>query len=117
MSFALERVKAKTQQKTWNCFRLHILDGLASADVSDALGITVNSVNVNCSRVLGRVRERCREYLEDLRAQVTLCVRDGKSREETKRIVNLDKYKTWTGYNEMRGLNVEGMYRIVNDGR
>lgn len=66
ISFALERVKAKTQQKTWNCFQLHILDGQTSADVADALGITVNSVNVNCSRVLGRVRECCREYLEDL---------------------------------------------------
>lgn len=66
VSFAFERVKEKTHQKTWRCFQLHIINARPSAEVADTFGITVNSVNVNCSRVLRRVREQCRDYLEDL---------------------------------------------------
>jgi len=54
-----------------------------------------------------------REYLEDLQAQVARHVRDGKSVAETKQLVNLEKYQSWSGYAAMRDLNIEGMYRIV----
>jgi glyoxylase-like metal-dependent hydrolase (beta-lactamase superfamily II) len=55
-----------------------------------------------------------REYLEDLQAQVTKAVQEKKSIEETKRAVDLTKYQSWSGYQEMRDLNIEGMYRIVS---
>ena len=42
------------------------LKGHPSAEVATELDLTVNSVNVNCSRVLARVSGHCREYLEDL---------------------------------------------------
>ena len=58
-----------------------------------------------------------REYLEDLRDQVTRQVKAGTSLEETKRLVNLEKYKAWGSYADMRDLNIEGMYRIADAGR
>lgn len=54
-----------------------------------------------------------RDYLDDLIAQVTRFVKEGKSVEEAKKLVDLTKYKAWGSYNEMRDLNIEGMYRIV----
>jgi glyoxylase-like metal-dependent hydrolase (beta-lactamase superfamily II) len=58
-----------------------------------------------------------REFLEDLQAQVARVVADGKSVEEAKKVVNLDKYQKWSGYAAMRDLNIEGMYRIVKGRR
>ncbi len=54
-----------------------------------------------------------RLYLEDLRAQVLAAARAGKSLEETKKIVDLSKYKDWGGYEQMSQLNIDGMYRLV----
>jgi glyoxylase-like metal-dependent hydrolase (beta-lactamase superfamily II) len=54
-----------------------------------------------------------REYLEDLHAQVTKCVQGGMSVAEIKRVVDLRKYESWSGYQDMRELNIEGMHRIV----
>lgn len=54
-----------------------------------------------------------RLYLEDLRAQVLVAARAGKSLEETKKSVDLSKYKDWAGYEQMSQLNIEGVYRLV----
>lgn len=54
-----------------------------------------------------------RLYLEDLRGQVLAAARAGKSLEETKKIVDLSKYKSWGGYEQMSQLNIEGVYRLV----
>jgi glyoxylase-like metal-dependent hydrolase (beta-lactamase superfamily II) len=58
-----------------------------------------------------------RLYLEDLRAQVLAAVRAGKSLEETKKSVDLSKYKDWGGYEQMSQLNIEGVYRLVQGTR
>ena len=58
-----------------------------------------------------------RNYLEDLRDQVTVLAREGKSVDEVKRTVNLDKYKAWAGFEQMSQLNIEGMYRLVQSNR
>ena len=58
-----------------------------------------------------------RGYLEDLRDQVLALAREGKSLDEVKRTVNLDKYKDWGGYQQMGQLNIEGMYRLVQANR
>jgi glyoxylase-like metal-dependent hydrolase (beta-lactamase superfamily II) len=58
-----------------------------------------------------------RLYLEDLRAQVLTAARAGKSLEETKKSVDLSKYKDWAGYEQMSQLNIEGVYRLVQGTR
>jgi glyoxylase-like metal-dependent hydrolase (beta-lactamase superfamily II) len=58
-----------------------------------------------------------RNYLEDLRAQVLAAARAGKSLEETKKSVDLSKYKDWGGYEQMGQLNIEGVYRLVQANR
>lgn len=58
-----------------------------------------------------------RGYLEDLRAQVLAAARAGKSLEDTKKSVDLSKYKDWGGYEQMGQLNIEGMYRLVQSNR
>lgn len=58
-----------------------------------------------------------RQFLEDLRAEVLMHARAGKSVDETKQLVTLDKYKGWAGYEQMFKLNVEGMYRLVQANR
>ena len=58
-----------------------------------------------------------RSYLEDLRAQVLAAARAGKSLEETKKSVDLSKYKDWGGYEQMGQLDIEGVYRLVQANR
>ena len=58
-----------------------------------------------------------RNYLEDLRAQVLAAARAGKTLEETKKLVDLSKYKDWAGYEQMSQLNIEGVYRLVQGTR
>jgi RNA polymerase sigma-70 factor, ECF subfamily len=66
LDFALARVKQQTQPRTWACFEKHILESRPSIAVAAELELTANAVYVNASRVLGRVREQCLEYLEEL---------------------------------------------------
>jgi len=54
-----------------------------------------------------------RELMEELRADVTRLAREGKSLDDIKKAVTMEKYKDWSGYQQMRELNVEGMYRMV----
>lgn len=63
---ALTRVKARSQPQTWVCFEQYLLNHYPSNDVAKELGITTNSVYVNASRVLSRVRDQCAQYMEDL---------------------------------------------------
>lgn len=55
-----------------------------------------------------------RGYMEDLRAAVLEASRAGKSVDEMKQTIKLDKYKDWFRYEEFLPLNIEGMYRHVN---
>ena len=58
-----------------------------------------------------------REYLEDLRDQVTRHAKAGKALAEILSVVDLEQYKTWGSYADMRDLNIEGMLRIVTADR
>ncbi|HJQ60357.1 MAG TPA: MBL fold metallo-hydrolase [Vineibacter sp.] len=58
-----------------------------------------------------------RTYMEDLYTQVLAAVRAGKSVEDTQKVVDLKKYESWAGYQQMRDLNVVGMYRLVTSNR
>jgi len=55
-----------------------------------------------------------RGYLEDLRAAVLEQVQKGASLEDTKKAVQLPKYKTWGRYTDWFPENVEGMYRYLS---
>jgi len=52
-----------------------------------------------------------RGYLEELREQVLGHLRDGKSVEEIKQLVKMEKYGGWGNYKDYLPLNIEGMAR------
>jgi glyoxylase-like metal-dependent hydrolase (beta-lactamase superfamily II) len=58
-----------------------------------------------------------RVYMEELRDQVLAGVRAGRSVAELKETVRMERYAGWAGYADMRPLNVEGMYRLVQGTR
>ncbi|MDB5340684.1 MAG: rpoE 1, partial [Planctomycetaceae bacterium] len=53
----LERVRATAHPVTWACFESRILAGRPAAEIASEVGVSVNSVYVNASRILNRVRE------------------------------------------------------------
>jgi len=55
-----------------------------------------------------------RGYMEDLYNAVLEASRAGKSVDEMKQTIKMDKYKDWFRYEEFLPLNIEGMYRHVN---
>jgi glyoxylase-like metal-dependent hydrolase (beta-lactamase superfamily II) len=55
-----------------------------------------------------------REYLTELHGEVLMQVRAGKTRDEVKQLVKMEKYKAWPGYEQSVPLNVEGMYTYVS---
>lgn len=52
-------------------------------------------------------------YLEELRAEVLKGLRAGKSVDELKQSVTMEKYRDWQSYDQWRALNVEGMARYL----
>jgi RNA polymerase sigma-70 factor, ECF subfamily len=66
LAFALERVRARSRPTTWACFERHVLHRIPSAEVASELGVSANAVDINCSRVLERLRRFCAEHLEEL---------------------------------------------------
>jgi RNA polymerase sigma-70 factor (ECF subfamily) len=66
LEFAKAQVRARCRHQTWACFEGYVLRGQPCADVAAELGVTPNVVAVNSSRVLARLRDYCRDYLEGL---------------------------------------------------
>lgn len=64
LEFVLTRARAKTVPKTWACFEEHLCKGRPAAAVAKELDVSPNSVYVNASRVLQKVRGMCAEYGE-----------------------------------------------------
>lgn len=58
-----------------------------------------------------------RRYVEELRAEVLAQMRAGKPLEEIKQIVTMEAYKDWGSYADWRELNIEGMYRHLQQYR
>jgi glyoxylase-like metal-dependent hydrolase (beta-lactamase superfamily II) len=58
-----------------------------------------------------------RTYLEELHAGVLAGARAGRTLEQLQAELTFEKYKDWAGYQEMRPLNIEGMYRLVQGNR
>ena len=54
-----------------------------------------------------------RVYMEELRAEVIKHVRQGKSLDEIKQLVKMERYNHWGNYKAYLPLNIEGMYRHI----
>jgi glyoxylase-like metal-dependent hydrolase (beta-lactamase superfamily II) len=54
-----------------------------------------------------------RIYLEELRDQVAQQLRAGKSIDEIKQLVTMEKYSSWGNYKQYLPLNLEGMARQI----
>ena len=54
-----------------------------------------------------------RNYMEELRDQVAQHLREGKSIDEIKQLVVLEKYSSWRNYKNYLPLNIEGMARQI----
>jgi RNA polymerase sigma-70 factor (ECF subfamily) len=66
LELAKARARARSHPRTWACFEGHVLWGRPSREVAAELGVSVNAVDVNSSRVLARLRNYCHDYLEEL---------------------------------------------------
>jgi glyoxylase-like metal-dependent hydrolase (beta-lactamase superfamily II) len=55
-----------------------------------------------------------REYFEYLQGQVSAGMAAGKSLEELKRTLMLEKYKDWANYDRLRVMNIEAAYRNLS---
>lgn len=58
-----------------------------------------------------------RAYLEALYNDVLRLAREGKSLEAIKQELKYGEYAGWTGYKDWLGLNIEGMYRLIQANR
>lgn len=54
-----------------------------------------------------------RGFMEELRSQVLNYIREGKSLDEIKQLVKMEKYDNWGNYKTYLPLNVEGMHRQI----
>ena len=54
-------------------------------------------------------------YLQELRAEVLKGLKAGKSVDELKRDIKMEKYKNWAAYDIWLELNVQGMARSLSD--
>jgi cytochrome c-type biogenesis protein CcmH/NrfF len=52
-----------------------------------------------------------RNYLEELRGQVAQHLQAGKSMDEIKQLITMEKYSSWGNYQPYLPLNIEGMVR------
>ena len=60
--------------------------------------------------------ENHRQYHEDLTSAVQAQIDAGKTVEEAKAAIKLEKYKDWGSYDDWLGENVEGAFRILSGG-
>lgn len=66
LEVVLERVRAAANATSWACFEGRVLLDRPAAEIASELGVSVNLVYVNASRLLNRVREACAEFAETL---------------------------------------------------
>jgi glyoxylase-like metal-dependent hydrolase (beta-lactamase superfamily II) len=55
-----------------------------------------------------------REYLQTLHDQILAGVRAGRTLDQLKQELRLDRWASWAGYEQMRELNIEGMHRYIS---
>ncbi len=58
-----------------------------------------------------------RNYIEELQQQVRPLLAQGKSPDEIKQLVKMEKYRSWGNYQEYLPLNIDGMIRYIQGER
>ena len=97
----------------WRDFHdAYIDDWIESLKRLEALGFHILDPGHGPLGKKEHVRE-LRGYMEELRAEVLKYARQGKSLEEIKELVKMEKYSQWAQYKNFLPLNIEGMYRHV----
>ena len=69
LEIVLKRASESAPAASWECFNGRVLEDRPAAEIAAKLGISVNAVYINASRLLARIREECAEYAETLRGQ------------------------------------------------
>lgn len=62
---AMTCVEPEFRPRTWQCFVLHVIEQRPAADTALHVGVSVNAVYVNASRVVARLREFCEFHGEE----------------------------------------------------
>jgi RNA polymerase sigma-70 factor, ECF subfamily len=60
----LQLIEAEFRPETWRAFQRHVIDGLPSAAVARELGVSENAVLIARSRILKRLREEARGFID-----------------------------------------------------
>jgi RNA polymerase sigma-70 factor (ECF subfamily) len=61
---ALELVQRDFEETTWKAFQGHVLEGRRAAEVAAEIGLSANAVRLAKARVLKRLRDEFRDFLE-----------------------------------------------------
>jgi len=62
---AMERVKERTRGAGFKAFYLYAVENKPPADVASALGMSINSVYVHKTRILGMIREEAEKLIKE----------------------------------------------------
>jgi RNA polymerase sigma-70 factor (ECF subfamily) len=60
----MQRVQGDFAPATWQAFLRHVLDGVPAPRVAEELGLSLNSVLLAKSRVLKRLRQESKGFLD-----------------------------------------------------
>ena len=60
----LELLEADFEPTTWTAFRLLVLEGRPTREVAEVTGLSPNAVRIAKSRVLARLRQEARAFLD-----------------------------------------------------
>jgi RNA polymerase sigma-70 factor (ECF subfamily) len=61
---ALELVRGRVEERTWQAFWLTVMEGQSPVDVAAVLGVSTNVVRMYKSRVLRRLKEQFGELIQ-----------------------------------------------------
>jgi RNA polymerase sigma-70 factor (ECF subfamily) len=73
---AVRQIQAEFRPRTWKCFEHHLIQGATAQTTALQVGVSVNAVYVNCSRVTARLREFCEFYGEEMTDEPPLHLAD-----------------------------------------
>jgi RNA polymerase sigma-70 factor (ECF subfamily) len=65
LAHAADQVRPSVQQTTWEAFWQTAVEGMPVQDVAARLGMSVGAVYIARSRVLGRIKDQVRQYLDE----------------------------------------------------
>lgn len=73
---AVRQIQGEFRPRTWKCFEHHLIQGDTAQATALQVGVSINAVYVNCSRVTARLREFCAFYGEEMTDESSLHLAD-----------------------------------------